>query len=166
MEIGFGMGEATALIARTFPEDGFIAVDVHKPGVGKLLALAEEHHLNNLKIIEHDAHEVLHYMIEDNSLDGIHLFFPDPWPKKRHHKRRIVKDEFLVLIASKIKSGGFIHISTDWIPYAEHIQAVFANSDLFHGGVVERPSWRPMTRFEGQGISKNHAVTDLRYLIK
>jgi tRNA (guanine-N7-)-methyltransferase len=163
LEIGFGMGEATALIGRDFPETGFLAVEVHKPGIGKLMARIEELELRNIRIIEGDAHPILKTMIPDNSVDGIHLFFPDPWPKKRHHKRRIVNNEFLKLIYPKIKDGGFIHIATDWVPYAEHIQEVFAPSALFTGGVVERPEWRPITRFEGQGITKDHQVNDLRY---
>ena len=163
LEIGFGMGEATALIGRDFPETGFIAVEVHRPGIGKLMARIEELGLSNIRIIEGDAHPILKTMILDNSVDGIHLFFPDPWPKKRHHKRRIVNNEFLKLIHSKIKDGGFIHIATDWVPYAEHIQEVFTPSPLFSGGVVERPEWRPITRFEGQGITKDHQVNDLRY---
>jgi len=163
LEIGFGMGEATALIGRDFPETGFIAVEVHKPGIGKLMARIEELGLSNIRIIEGDAHPILKTMIPDKSVDGIHLFFPDPWPKKRHHKRRIVNNEFLKLIHSKIKDGGFIHIATDWVPYAEHIQEVFTPSPLFSGGVVERPEWRPITRFEGQGITKDHQVNDLLY---
>jgi len=163
LEIGFGMGEATALIGRDFSETGFIAVEVHKPGIGKLMARIEELGLSNIRIIEGDAHPILKTMIPDKSVDGIHLFFPDPWPKKRHHKRRIVNNEFLKLVHSKIKDGGFIHIATDWVPYAEHIQEVFAPSPLFSGGVVERPEWRPITRFEGQGITKDHQVNDLRY---
>ena len=163
LEIGFGMGEATALIGRDFAETGFLAVEVHKPGIGKLMARIEELGLSNIRIIEGDAHPILKTMIPDNSVDGIHLFFPDPWPKKRHHKRRIVNSEFLKLIHPKIKDGGFIHIATDWVPYAEHIQEIFAPSTLFIGGVVERPEWRPITRFEGQGITKDHQVNDLRY---
>ncbi len=163
LEIGFDMGEATALMGRDFPETGFLAVEVHKPGIGKLMARIEELELRNIRIIEGDAHPILKTMIPDNSVDGIHLFFPDPWPKKRHHKRRIVNNEFLKLIYPKIKDGGFIHIATDWVPYAEHIQEVFAPSALFTGGVVERPEWRPITRFEGQGITKDHQVNDLRY---
>jgi tRNA (guanine-N7-)-methyltransferase len=163
LEIGFGMGEATALIGRDFPETGFIAVEVHKPGIGKLMARIEELGLSNIRIIEGDAHPILKTMIPDKSVDGIHLFFPDPWPKKRHHKRRIFNNKFLKLIHSKIKDGGFIHIATDWVPYAEHIQEVFTPSPLFSGGVVERPEWRPITRFEGQGITKDHQVNDLRY---
>ena len=163
LEIGFGMGEATALIARDFPNTGFLAVEVHKPGIGKLMARVEELALSNIRIIEGDAHPIITTMIPDKSVDGVHLFFPDPWPKKRHHKRRIVSAEFLALIYPKIKDGGFFHIATDWVPYAEHIQEVFAASPLFAGGVVERPEWRPVTRFEGQGITKDHQVTDLRY---
>ena len=163
LEIGFGMGEATALIGRDFPKTGFLAVEVHKPGIGKLMARIEELGLSNIRIIEGDAHPIIATMIPDNSLNGVHLFFPDPWPKKRHHKRRIVNTEFLSLIHPKIKDGGFIHIATDWFPYAEHIQEVFAASPLFVGGEVDRPEWRPVTRFEGQGITKDHRVTDLRY---
>ena len=163
LEIGFGMGEATALIARDFPSTGYLAVEVHKPGIGKLMARVEELALSNIRIIEGDAHPIITTMIPDKSVDGVHLFFPDPWPKKRHNKRRIVNAEFLALIHPKIKDGGFFHIATDWVPYAEYIEEVFAASPLFTGGVVERPEWRPVTRFEGQGITKDHQVTDLRY---
>ena len=163
LEIGFGMGEATALIARDFPNTGFLAAEVHKPGIGKLMARVEELALSNIRIIEGDAHPIITTMIPDKSVDGVHLFFPDPWPKKRHNKRRIVNAEFLALIHPKIKDGGFFHIATDWVPYAEYIEVVFAVSPLFTGGVVERPEWRPVTRFEGQGITKDHQVTDLRY---
>jgi len=166
MEIGFGMGEGTALIARDFPQDGFLGVEVHPPGVGKLMAKCEEYGANNLRIIERDVHEVFHYMLADHSLDGIHLFFPDPWPKKRHNKRRIVNENFLAQVNKKLKPGGFIHIATDWVPYAEVIEETFKASHLFIGGIVERPNWRPITRFEGQGITKDHAVTDLRYTTK
>jgi len=163
LEIGFGMGEATALIARDFPNTGYLAIEVHKPGIGKLMARIEELALSNIRIIEGDAHPIITTMIPNKSVDGVHLFFPDPWPKKRHHKRRIVNAEFLALIHPKIKDGGFFHIATDWGPYAEHIEEIFAASPLFSGGVVERPEWRPVTRFEGQGITKDHQVTDLRY---
>ena len=164
LEIGFGMGEATALIARDFPITGYLAVEVHKPGIGKLMARIEELGLANIRIIEGDAHPIITTMIPDRSADGVHLFFPDPWPKKRHHKRRIINAQFLALIHPKIKDGGFFHIATDWVPYAEYIEEVFAASPLFTGGVVERPEWRPVTRFEGQGITKDHQVTDLRYI--
>ena len=163
LEIGFGMGEATALIARDFPNTGYLAVEVHKPGIGKLMARVEDLGLANIRIIEGDAHPIITTMIPDKSVDGVHLFFPDPWPKKRHNKRRIINAEFLALIHPKIKDGGFFHIATDWVPYAEYIEEVFAASPLFTGGVVERPEWRPVTRFEGQGITKDHQVTDLRY---
>ena len=164
MEIGFGMGEATAIIAKNHPNNGYIAVDVHPPGIGKLLARIVENDLTNLKVIEEDVHVVLEHMIADESLDGIHLFFPDPWPKKKHNKRRIVNQGFLALIHPKIKKGGFIHIATDWVPYAHRIQEVFAGSTLFTGGVIDKPEWRPVTRFEGQGIDKDHAVNDMMYL--
>ena len=163
MEIGFGMGEATAIIAKNHPNNGYIAVDVHPPGIGKLLARIVENDLTNLKVIEEDVHVVLQHMIADESLDGIHLFFPDPWPKKKHNKRRIVNEGFLELIHPKIKKGGFIHIATDWVPYALSIQEVFAGSTLFTGGVIDKPEWRPVTRFEGQGIDKDHAVNDMMY---
>jgi tRNA (guanine-N7-)-methyltransferase len=163
MEIGFGMGEATAIIAKNHPNNGYIAVDVHPPGIGKLLARIVENELTNLKVIEEDVHVVLQHMIADESLDGIHLFFPDPWPKKKHNKRRIVNQGFLALIHPKIKKGGFIHIATDWVPYANSIQEVFAGSTLFAGGVIDKPEWRPVTRFEGQGIDKDHAVNDMMY---
>ena len=164
MEIGFGMGEATALVGRDFPGVGFLAVEVHFPGVGKLMASIEDLALKNIRIMETDVHILFEEHLEDQSLDGIHLFFPDPWPKKKHNKRRIINPEFLSLIAPKIKLGGFIHIATDWVPYAIVIEEVFAASDLFTGGVVPRPEWRPLTRFEGQGITKDHQVTDLRYV--
>ena len=164
MEIGFGMGEATAIIAKNHPNNGYIAVDVHPPGIGKLLARIVENDLTNLKVIEEDVHVVLQHMIPNESLDGIHLFFPDPWPKKKHNKLRIVNEGFLSLIHPKIKKGGFIHIATDWVPYAVNIQEVFAGSTLFTGGVIEKPEWRPVTRFEGQGIDKDHGVNDMMYL--
>jgi tRNA (guanine-N7-)-methyltransferase len=163
MEIGFGMGEATAIIAKNHPNNGYIAVDVHPPGIGKLLARIVENDLTNLKVIEDDVHVVLQHMIVDESLDGIHLYFPDPWPKKKHNKRRIVNEGFLQLIHPKIKKGGFIHIATDWVPYAMSIQEVFVASPLFVGGVIDKPEWRPVTRFEGQGIDKDHAVNDMLY---
>ncbi|CAB4560626.1 MAG: tRNA (guanosine(46)-N7)-methyltransferase TrmB [Actinobacteria bacterium] len=164
MEIGFGMGEATAIIAKNHPDNAYIAVDVHPPGIGKLLARIDEDKLNNVKVIEDDVHVVLEHMFADHCLDGIHLFFPDPWPKKKHHKRRIVNDGFLQLIHPKLKKAGFIHIATDWVPYAIAIQEVFSNSDLFTGGVIEKPEWRPVTRFEDQGIDKDHAVNDMYYI--
>jgi tRNA (guanine-N7-)-methyltransferase len=166
MEIGFGMGEATAIIAKNHPNNGYIAVDVHPPGIGKLLGRIVESDLKNLRVIEDDVHIVLPHMFEDESLDAIHLYFPDPWPKKKHNKRRIVNEGFLLLIHPKLKKGGYIHIATDWVPYAISMQEVFAASSLFTGGVIEKPESRPVTRFEGQGIDKDHQVTDLMYFRK
>ena len=166
MEIGFGMGEATAIIAKNHPNNGYIAVDVHPPGIGKLLGRIVDNGLTNLRVIEDDVHIVLPHMFEDESLDAIHLYFPDPWPKKKHNKRRIVNDGFLALIHPKLKKGGYIHIATDWVPYAISMQEVFATSTLFTGGVIEKPESRPVTRFEGQGIDKDHQVTDLMYFRK
>ena len=166
MEIGFGMGEATAIIAKNHPNNAYIAVDVHPPGIGKLLGRIVESGLTNLRVIEDDVHIVLPHMFEDESLDAIHLYFPDPWPKKKHNKRRIVNEGFLALIHPKLKKGGYIHIATDWVPYAISIQEVFVASTLFTGGVIEKPESRPVTRFEGQGIDKDHQVTDLMYFRK
>ena len=166
MEIGFGMGEATAIIAKNHPNNAYIAVDVHPPGIGKLLGRIVENGLTNLRVIEDDVHIVLPHMFEDESLDAIHLYFPDPWPKKKHNQRRIVNEGFLALIHPKLKKGGYIHIATDWVPYAESMQEVFSVSTLFTGGVIEKPESRPVTRFEGQGIDKDHQVTDLMYFRK
>ena len=163
MEIGTGMGEGTALIAANFPETGFIGVEVHTPGIGALLGHIERLELKNLRLISEDAHIILRNHFADNSFDAFHLFFPDPWPKRRHFKRRIVQPEFLSLIHSKLKSGGYIHIATDWVPYAEWIEDIFAASELFAGGKIQRPDWRPLTKFEGQGVRKGHTVTDLKY---
>lgn len=163
LEIGFGMGEATAIIALNSPQNGYLAVDLHPPGIGKLLSLIQEQGIKNIKVIEDDVHVVLLYMIENQSLDGVHLYFPDPWPKNKHQKRRIVTQNFLELIASKLKPGGYFHLATDWVPYAESMESVFSKSTQFSGGVIAKPDWRPVTRFEGQGIDKDHRVTDLLY---
>ena len=163
MEIGFGMGEATAIMATNAPHSAYLAVDLHPPGIGKLLSRIEEQAITNIKVIEDDVHVVLSYMIGDESLDGVHLYFPDPWPKSKHHKRRIVTPAFLELVASKLKIGGYFHLATDWVPYAESMQFVFTTSTQFSGGVIDKPEWRPVTRFEGQGIDKDHRVTDLMY---
>jgi len=164
MEIGFGMGEATAIMALKSPQNGYLAVDLHPPGIGKLLARIQEQEISNIKVIEDDVHVVLPYMIHDRALDGVHLYFPDPWPKSKHHKRRIVTPAFLQLIAAKLKPGGYFHLATDWFPYAQAMAVVFSTSDQFSGGVIDKPDWRPVTRFEGQGIDKDHRVTDLLYL--
>ena len=166
MEIGFGMGEATAQIAAADPTTGYLAVEVHRPGIGKLLSRIEELELKNVRTIEGDAFEVFEQMIADSSLDGVHLFFPDPWPKARHFKRRIVNQEFIAAVAAKLKPGAFFHIATDWQPYAEWIAEEFTKQSFFTGGEVERPDWRPLTRFEDQGINKEHPVADFRFIKK
>jgi tRNA (guanine-N7-)-methyltransferase len=164
MEIGFGMGEATAQIALADPTTGYLAVEVHRPGIGKLLSRIEDLELKNVRTIEGDAFEVFEQMIVDSSLDGVHLFFPDPWPKARHFKRRIVNQEFIAAVATKLKPGAFFHIATDWHPYAEWIAEEFTKQSFFTGGEVERPEWRPLTRFEDQGINKDHPVADFRFI--
>lgn len=166
MEIGFGMGEATAQIALSDPTTGYLAVEVHRPGIGKLLSRIEELELRNVRTIEGDAFEVFEQMIVDSSLDGVHLFFPDPWPKARHFKRRIVNQEFIASVASKLKPGAFFHIATDWPPYAQWIVEEFTKQSFFTGGEVKRPDWRPLTRFEDQGLNKEHPVADFRFIKK
>jgi len=166
MEIGYGMGEATWQIAKDNPAINYLGVEVHMPGVGKLMARIEEFALTNVKLIERDVFEVFHYMIADSALDGVHLYFPDPWPKKRHFKRRIVNQRFIAEVATKLKPGGYLHIATDWVPYAEWITEQFSEAGIFSGGVIARPDSRPLTRFEGQGITKDHAVNDFMYYKK
>ena len=163
LEIGSGMGEATAQIALNNLDTGYVAVEMHKPGLAALLLLIMEKQITNIKMIREDATYLLANFIPDGSLDGIHLLFPDPWPKNRQHKRRIVQDDFIELIARKLKPKGFIHIATDWQPYAQWIKAKFENNSQFSGGIVARPSWRVLSKFEGQGLRKGHTVTDFRY---
>jgi tRNA (guanine-N7-)-methyltransferase len=163
MEVGFGMGEATAILAKDFPETAFLAVEVHRPGVGKLCASLEANGSENVRILQHDVIDVINNQLTDESLDGVHIFFPDPWQKKKHNKRRLLTPEFLRLIYPKIKKGGFIHVATDWVPYAEFALKSFAQVAQYQGGEVERPAWRPVTRFEGQGLDKDHRVTDMRF---
>ena len=164
MEIGSGMGEATAQIAKANPEVGYVAVEMHSPGLAALLILINQMELENIKLIREDATYLLANHIPDNSLDGIHLLFPDPWPKNRQHKRRMVQSEFIEMVGRKLKQGGYIHIATDWQPYADWIKVRFDNSDSFSGGVVDRPSWRVLSKFEGQGLRKGHQVTDFKYI--
>lgn len=163
LEIGSGMGEATAQIALNNLETGYVAVEMHKPGLAALLLLIMEKQISNIKMIREDATYLLANFISDSSLDGIHLLFPDPWPKNRQHKRRIVQDDFIELIARKLKPKAFIHIATDWQPYAQWIKTKFDNNSDFSGGIVARPSWRVLSKFEGQGLKKGHTVTDFRY---
>ena len=164
MEIGSGMGEATAQIAKANPEVGYVAVEMHSPGLAALLILINQMELENIKLIREDATYLLANHTPDNSVDGIHLLFPDPWPKNRQHKRRMVQSEFIEMVGRKLKPGGFIHIATDWQPYADWIKVRFDKSESFSGGVVERPSWRVLSKFEGQGLRKGHQVTDFKYI--
>jgi len=162
LEIGSGMGESTVAIAKAHPEADFVAVEVHGPGVGSLLNSIEREKLTNLRVIRHDAVDVLQQMIADESLAAIHLFFPDPWPKKRHHKRRLVQPEFAALAARKLRPGGILHAATDVPDYAEHIASVFSASDLLqesNSGFAERP----VTKFESRGRRLGHAVRDLLF---
>jgi tRNA (guanine-N7-)-methyltransferase len=158
LEIGSGMGETTAAIAAAHPELQFVAVEVHGPGVGSLLNRLASQEIANVKIVRHDAVEVLERMVEDGSLAGIHLFFPDPWPKKRHHKRRLVQPAFAALAARKLRPGGILHAATDWPDYAEHMQAVFsAVLAPAARGLVERP----VTKFEARGRRLGHPIREL-----
>lgn len=164
MEIGSGMGEATAQIAKANPEVGYVAVEMHSPGLAALLILINQMELENIKLIREDATYLLANHIPDNSVDGIHLLFPDPWPKNRQHKRRIVQSEFIEMVGKKLKPGGFIHIATDWQPYADWIKVRFDANPSFTGGITLRPDWRVLSKFEGQGLRKGHQVTDFRYV--
>ena len=162
LEIGSGMGETTAAIAQAHPELDFVAVEVHGPGVGSLLNRIDAGKIENLRLVRHDAIEVLERMVADASLAGIHLFFPDPWPKKRHHKRRLVQPDFAKLAAKKLKAGGILHAATDWPDYAEHMARVFNSEDLLEPvdrGMVERPA----TKFESRGRRLGHPIRDLFY---
>ena len=164
LEIGFGMGETTAKIAQTLPEKDFLGVEVHTPGVGALLKLIEESSIPNIRIIQHDAVDVLNHMLPDASLDGVHIFFPDPWHKKRHHKRRLIQSEFVKLLCAKIKLGGYLHVATDWQEYAEWVLEVLQAEPLLKNTAqeyAEKPAYRPLTKFENRGIKLGHGVWDL-----
>ncbi len=171
LEIGFGMGEATAHIASVRPSDNFLCCEVHAPGVGALLKRVGEgvdgQDLKNVRIIQHDAVEVLDHMIADASLDGIHIFFPDPWHKARHNKRRLIQALFVTKLASKLKAGGYIHAATDWQNYAEQILEVFSaesqlkNTTANADGYTDKPDYRPLTKFENRGIKLGHGVWDV-----
>jgi tRNA (guanine-N7-)-methyltransferase len=163
VEIGTGMGEATAEMASANPGVGILAIEVHHPGVGSLLVKIAELKLANIRIIDGDAVTVFENQIAPESLDGVRLYFPDPWPKKRHHKRRIVQTEWIDLVVSRLKVGGTLHIATDWQPYAEWIAKRCDANPRLDGGLVARPDWRPLTRFENQGLAKGHVVSDFIY---
>lgn len=164
LEIGFGMGEGLAEIAAAHPENDYLGVEVHTPGVGALLKQVGERGLTNVRVIQHDAVEVLTGMLEAASLDGIHIFFPDPWHKKRHHKRRLIQPPLVKLLASRLKSGGYIHLATDWANYAEQMLAVLTAEPQLANTVADyapRPDTRPLTKFEQRGIRLGHGVWDL-----
>ena len=167
LEIGFGMGEATAHIAAQMPATHFICCEVHEPGVGALLKRIGEQGLENIRILRHDAVEVLEHMIAPGSLAGVHLFFPDPWHKKRHHKRRIVQAAFIARIASRLQPGGYLHCATDWEPYAEQMLAVLGGEPALRNtaedpsGYAAKPAYRPLTKFENRGLRLGHGVFDL-----
>jgi len=162
LEIGSGMGETTAAIALANPGTDYIAIEVHGPGVGSLLKKIGELELKNLRVVRHDAVDVLEKMIPDGSLAGLHLFFPDPWPKKRHHKRRIVQPPFAALAARKLAPGGYFHAATDWPEYAEHMEVVLSAEPLLER--TDKAKDRPVTKFERRGIGLGHPVRDLLYL--
>jgi len=161
LEIGSGMGEPTAQIAKSRPDTDFIAVEVHSPGVGSLLKLIVQEQLKNVRVIRHDALEVLEAMIPDAALAGIHLFFPDPWPKKRHHKRRLVQPAFAALAARKLAPRGTLHAATDWQDYADHMLAVLSGEPGLER--VEGAAARPSTKFELRGLKLGHKVHDFLF---
>lgn len=164
LEIGFGMGGATAEIAAQRPETDFLGVEVHTPGVGALLKLIDERGLPNLRIVQHDAVEVLENMIAPASLAGVHVFFPDPWHKKKHHKRRLIQPDFVARLVSRLAPGGYLHCATDWQPYAEQMLEVLSAEPALEnttGGYAPRPDYRPLTKFEHRGLKLGHGVWDL-----
>jgi tRNA (guanine-N7-)-methyltransferase len=164
VEIGFGMGETTARIAAENPDKDYLGIEVHSPGVGALLKRIDEQALVNVRLVQHDAAEVMRAMIPDESLAGIHIFFPDPWPKKRHHKRRLIQPEYARLLARKVAPGGYIHAATDWQEYADHILATLSRVTALrnpHGGFAERPATRPETKFERRGRRLGHGTWDI-----
>ena len=164
LEIGFGMGETTAAIAAAHPETNYLGIEVHTPGVGSLLKLIAEQELANLRVIQHDAVEVVRDMIAPAALAGIHVFFPDPWPKKRHHKRRLVKPDFVALLASRLAPGGYFHCATDWEEYAQQMLEVLGAEPLLENtseSFAPRPDYRPLTKFEQRGLRLGHGVWDV-----
>lgn len=168
LEIGFGMGKSLAEMVRQNPEKNYIGIEVHRPGVGKLLALVAEQGSDNIRIYEDDAVEVLKSSIHDQSLSGVQIYFPDPWHKKRHNKRRLIQAEFVDLLVEKIKPGAIIHLATDWEPYAEQMLEVLSANPAIRNQVADgvyapRPKWRPETKFEQRGARLGHGVWDLLF---
>ena len=163
-EVGFGMGETTARIATQNPANDYLGIEVHAPGVGSLLRQIGEGELANIRIVQHDAVEVMRDMVPAGSLAAIHVFFPDPWPKKRHHKRRLLQSAFVELAASRLVAGGLLHVATDWQEYAEQVLEVLSATPALANtaaGFAARPEWRPETKFERRGLRLGHAVWDL-----
>ena len=164
LEIGFGMGETTAAIAACHPENDYLGIEVHTPGVGGLLKRIDALALTNVRVIQHDAVEVLEHMIAPDALDAVHIFFPDPWPKKRHHKRRLIQPAFVDVLVRRMKPGAYLHIVTDWHDYAEHILATLTAEPALRNTAeryAPRPEYRPETKFESRGIRLGHGVWDL-----
>jgi tRNA (guanine-N7-)-methyltransferase len=167
LEIGFGMGETTAAIAEAHRDMDFVAVDVHLPGVGALLNRVDALHLTNVRVVRHDAVEVVDAMIAPTSLAAIHVFFPDPWPKKRHHKRRLLKPAFVHALAQRLAVDGYLHVATDWREYADDVLATMAAEPLLANTApdfVPRPQWRPLTKFEARGQKLGHDVFDVVFV--
>ncbi len=166
LEIGFGMGETTAAIAKAHPDVDFLAVDVHGPGIGALLKRVDEQALTNVRVLQHDAVEVVAAMLAPEALAAVHVYFPDPWPKKRHHKRRLLQAPFVHALAQRIAPGGYLHVATDWDEYAQEILAVCAAEPLLSNSTADfaaRPAWRPLTKFEARGVKLGHAVFDVLF---
>lgn len=164
LEIGFGMGDATAHIAKVRPQDNFLCCEVHEPGVGALLKRIGENDIDNIRILRHDAVEVIDHMLPEASLDGVHIFFPDPWHKKRHHKRRLIQPPLIAKLASRLKPGGYLHCATDWEPYAGQILQVLSAETLLENTAKDyapQPDYRPLTKFENRGLRLGHGVWDL-----
>ena len=164
LEIGFGMGEATAHIAALLPEKNFLCCEVHEPGVGALLKRIGEQHLSNIRILAHDAVEVIDHMLPRQSMDGIHVFFPDPWHKLKHNKRRLLQPMLVAKLAARLKIGGYLHCATDWEPYAQQMLEVLGTEPLLKNtaeGYAPKPAYRPLTKFENRGLKLGHGVWDL-----
>jgi tRNA (guanine-N7-)-methyltransferase len=164
LEIGFGMGDATAAIAAALPDTDFLGVEVHSPGVGALLKLIGEQGLANVRIVRHDAVEVLDHMLAPGSLGGVHVFFPDPWHKKKHNKRRLIQPDFVARLCTRLAAGGYLHCATDWQPYAEQMLAVLGAEPALRNTASDyapRPHYRPLTKFERRGLKLGHGVWDL-----
>jgi len=167
LEIGFGMGRTTAEIALARPDTDFLGIEVYTPGVGSLLRLIALHGLANVRVIQRDAVEVLRARIAPDSLAGVHVYFPDPWPKKRHHKRRLIQPGFIAELASRIAPGGYLHCATDWHEYADQMLAVLSAEPMLANtadGFAQRPDWRPPTKFEQRGLRLGHGVWDLMFI--